>query len=114
MTNLKNIILSIGMTALIGCGGGGSSCPGDSPLECPNDRCCPRGYPYSCGDGLCYQYGCPVGSPQIGICELKLTYDETAKVMSEVPVVSKSEAGQCVPESDPEETAEGGLRGGKD
>lgn len=107
MRNLMRIILSVGMTALIGCGGGGgSSCPGDSPLECPRGKCCPRGYPYSCGDGFCYQYGCPAGSPQIGICELKLNVDDAAKSMSEVPVVSKSEVGQCVPQSEAEENTD--------
>jgi hypothetical protein len=107
MRKLKYAILTLGMTVLIGCGGGGgSSCPGNAPLECTSGKCCPRGYPYSCGNGLCYEYGCPVGSPEIGICELKLNVDDAAKSMSEVPVVSKSEAGQCVPQSEPEENTD--------
>ena len=100
MIKVKQIMLSVGLVVLMGCGGGGSSCPGDSPLECPSGKCCQRGYPYSCGDGFCYQNGCPAGSPQIGICELKMAYDPT-KVMSEVPVVSESEAGPSVQQADP-------------
>ncbi len=107
MRNVKQIILSVGITALIGCGGGGGSrCPDSAPLECSSGKCCPRGYPYSCGNGLCYQYGCPPGSPQIGICELKLSIDDPAKIMSEVPIVSKSEAGRSVPQSELEDSSD--------
>jgi hypothetical protein len=93
-------ILAIALSA--GCGGGGSSCPGDAPLECSTGGCCPRGYPYSCGNGLCYQYGCPAGSPEIGICEFKLASTNSSKIVSEVPVVAESAAGDSVLQSEPE------------
>jgi hypothetical protein len=101
----SQIRIIIGVFAVLlstGCGGGGSSCPGDAPLECSTGGCCPRGYPYNCGNGLCYQFGCPVGSPQVGICELKLSSSDPSKIESEIPIIQEEQAGQSVLQSDPE------------
>lgn len=88
------------LTAFAGCGGGGSSCPGDAPLQCSTGGCCPRGFPYSCGNGLCYQFGCPAGSPEIGICEFKLATSDSSKTEMEVPIVAEDQAGEAVSQSD--------------
>jgi hypothetical protein len=80
------------LTLLIsGCGGGGgSSCSDDKPLECERaGTCCARGYPYSCGDGFCYQFGCPAGSPATEICSLKVAEkSQSLDVSEEVPVLN--------------------------
>jgi len=70
---MRKVLGALSIALLVGCGGGGgSSCSGDNPLVCERaGTCCARGYPFSCGDGYCYQYGCPIGSPATEICVLK-------------------------------------------
>lgn len=101
MTTVRLIGGALLFGFLVGCGGGGSSCPGDAPLECTTGGCCPRGYPYSCGNGLCYQTGCPVGSPEIGICDLKLAQIDENEVAAAVSSIDGPETELCVPESEP-------------
>ena len=97
------LVTTITMALLAGCGGGDSRCPSDTPLECTTGKCCRRGYPYSCGDGFCYQFGCPPGSPQIGICELKLSTADPSKAEMEIsPVADEAAAGEAAPESEPQ------------
>lgn len=92
----------LSLALFVGCGGGGSSCPGDAPLECSTGGCCPRGYPYSCGNGLCYQFGCPAGSPEVGICEFKLASSDSSKIESMIPLVEEEQAGQSVLQTEPQ------------
>ena len=101
---LKSVVTSLVLFLTIGCGGGGgSSCPDDTPLACSNDTCCPRGYPYSCGTGFCYQYGCPAGSPSLSVCELKSAAVAKEQVDLPVPVIDEKQAKMCVPEGYPVE-----------
>ena len=97
------------LSLVAGCGGGGSSCSSDTPLECSNGTCCPRGYPYSCGTGYCYQYGCPAGSPSFNVCDLKVANDDSGLKELSVPVIDEDKAKMCVPEAYPvEDTLEPG------
>lgn len=96
----SRVLSSLLLTVSVGCGGGGSSCPGDTPLECPNGRCCPRGYPYNCGNGYCYAYGCPAGSPSFNVCDLKMATVDNSSVGAHVPLISKKQAEMCVAETD--------------
>lgn len=108
----KTMVTSLLLSLAIGCGSGGSStCPDDKPLHCPNDACCGRGYPYNCGDGLCYRNGCPAGSPSVGVCQLKSAEFGEEQVDVSVPVIDEKQAKMCVPEGypdeDPSESASG-------
>jgi hypothetical protein len=98
----KSVVTSLVLSLAVGCGGGGgSSCPDETPLACSNDTCCPRGYPYSCGTGYCYQYGCPAGSPSLSVCEFKSGDVDNEQVDISVPVIDEKQAKMCVPEGYP-------------
>jgi hypothetical protein len=99
----KNVIPTFVLVFAVGCGGGGSSCPDDTPLSCSGGTCCPRGYPYSCGNGYCYQYGCPAGSPDVNLCEFKVATKSAEKQAEAVPVIDEEQAKMCVPEGYPVE-----------
>ena len=85
MWHMRIIFVLILSVFVGGCGGGGlSRCSSDKPLLCENSgTCCPRGYPYACGDGYCYQFGCPSNTPSKEICGLEsLTLSSDASVSS--------------------------------
>jgi hypothetical protein len=96
MNRLKTLVAAIVFALCVGCGGGKSSCGSDTPLECSDGTCCPRGYPYSCGNGYCYQYGCPAGSPEIGVCNFKLAQIDADEIARIVPTISEEQSKMCV------------------
>ena len=100
----RSVFTVLSLMLVVGCGGGGgSSCPSDTPLVCSNGTCCPRGFPYSCGNGYCYQYGCPAGSPDLNVCEFKMARTDTQQGKLSVPEISAEQAKMCVPEAYPVE-----------
>ena len=80
---MKALLLALALTALLGCGAAGGSCPDATPLDCGNGRCCPTSNAYYCSNGVkpaCYPYGpsdgpacagyilCGGGSSNSGTC----------------------------------------------
>lgn len=82
---MKSVIAVLVVCLLCSCGGGGgggTKCSDEKPLECnESDTCCPRGYPYACGDGYCYTSGCPRNAPSFEICTLIGKYEKVAPTL---------------------------------